>query len=117
MNNTLVTNPTPLARSELDINNYGSSLSFDVSRSRTQSLPSIRLRNVRQSCWILEYIYKITDMVLILCGIIFVLSSIAYTSLWMYATFHYKAMGSTSKFDISIPTLPNYEDLGPNKSV
>ena len=60
MNNTLRTHPTPLARSELDINNYGSSLSFDVSRSRTQSLPSIRLRNVRQSSWILEYIYKIT---------------------------------------------------------
>ena len=117
MNNTLLTHPTPLVRSELDINSYGSSLSFEVSRTRTQSLPSIRLRNVRQSSWVLEYIYKITDVVLILCGIVFVLSSIAYTSLWMYATFHYKAMGSTSKFDISIPTLPNYEDLGPDKNV
>ena len=117
MNNTLLTHPTPLVRSELDINSCGSSLLFEVNRSRTQSLPSIRLRNVRQSSFILEYIYRITDIVLIVCGIIFVLSSIAYTSLWMYAVYNIKAMGSTSKFDISLPKLPNYEDHEPDKNI
>ena len=98
MDNSLRIQQIPQIHSALDINRYGDNDPFKLKQCRTRSLPSIRLRHGTQSSPALEYLYRITDRFLVLCGIIFVLSSIAYTSLWVYAALDYKLMKPTTKF-------------------
>ena len=113
MNNSLDIQQLPQIRSAIDINSYGNDISFKVKQCRTRSLPSIRIRYGTQPSPALEYLYKTTDRVLLLCGVIFVLSSIAYTSLWMYAALDYKLMKPAAKFDSSRYDSPGLESLRP----
>ena len=115
LGNSIPIQQTTLGGSTLHINGLGSNITFEMRRTRAQSLPSIRLRHVARKSFALEYFYKITDVVLLLCGIVFVLSSVAYTILWIYPVVKYRVMGATNKFDISIPKSPNLNDLGPEK--
>ena len=53
-------------------------------RRRQMSEASNTIRNDRSSWFSLELLYTITDVVLITCGVVVVISCIASIALWLY---------------------------------
>ena len=50
---------------------------------RRQTLPNLQIHTGKDSRSTLELLYNITDIVLCLCAITFIVSAIAYSTLWI----------------------------------
>ena len=80
--------PIPETRAySLPSNTEGLNSSAKIRKLRSASTPNQQLgtRNERKDpFWWLEILYKTTDVVLVICALLFICSSIAAIILWLY---------------------------------
>ena len=90
---------------ELNVSDYELELSTSLRRQRSVSYPGEqknKINNATRPWFSLELLYNITDIVLVLCAFIFIISSIAYLAIWFYGYWHSGVNSRKSIFFLDI---------------